>query len=359
MSTNILNLFIQKHHPGINIEEYGPIIPKQLIVQEEDISTRIDCELMAGICMSLMGDNIASIVDALNMYFRKNIKILPLVRTDKDHKKLQKEIKGNKNYKDGVFYPKGYFDDSVHWYYENSEGSFDGYSQMKQMDGGHQFCQGHAISLGYYENYRYTCEDIKEKDWFINGDMSGAYEDAYMDTMNNFRTLLPIMFQSIRKKELIGLINQLIKYQYIHKAYGGEDPRYYEMVKGSILNFLKLFIRKPAFVISKKNKNVPVIKQKGTTAKINKDLAGEITEYIINILTQEWAIKYMATGYYIDYDKLDYNPLDDDEFEDEDSDFEDEDSDFEDEDSDFEDEDSDFEDEDNVFEDEDSEFEDI
>jgi hypothetical protein len=308
-SVKLLQLFNQKHYPEIAKEEHEPILPEELVVEKKDIPIRIECELMAGICMSLMGDNIVTIIQTLNKHFKKNIQILPLVRSEKEHNQIRKQIKTNKKYKDGAFYPKGYSDDNVHWYYENDEFAFDGYTQMKQMDGGHQFCQGHAIALAYYPTYRYTYQDVKNKEWFVKGDLLGAYKEAYVQIIDTFRTLLPIMFQTLSKKQLIQLINQLIKEQYIDKDDGGEDPRYYRIVHDRILSFLKLFIKKPSLVISKKNDCIPIIKQKGTGCKIKGELAEELTKHILKRLTQKWAIKYMSVGYYVDYDKIDYDPF--------------------------------------------------
>ena len=313
-STDILGIFNKKHHPEITMEEYDPILPEELIVSKEDIPIRIECEIMAGLCMSLMGDNIETTINALNKHFNKNVKILSLVRDKKEHIKLKKHIKTNKKYKDGVLYPKGYFNDNVHWYYGIKNLSFDGYTQMKQMDGGHQFCQGHAIALAYLPEYRYTYDAVKDKKWFMEDNLLGAYREAYIDIMDHFNTLLPIIFRSFSKKQLIHIINQLIKDQYIDKDDGGEDPRYYKMVHDSILEFLKLFIKKPALTKSKKNNYIPVIKQKGTNAKLKEDMSKKITNYIVNILTQEWAMKYMSVGYYVDYDKINYNPFAEDEY---------------------------------------------
>ena len=43
-------------------------------------------------------------------------------------------------------------------------------------------------------------------------------------------------------------------------------------------------------------------------------MSKKITNYIVNILTQEWAMKYMSVGYYVDYDKINYNPFAEDEY---------------------------------------------
>lgn len=303
-SYDILGAFHQKHNPEIIKEEHDPILPKTpLVVRKEDITTRIKCELMAGICMSLMGDNIEKIVEALNMYFGKNVKILPLIETDEQYEEQKHTFK---NYKDGVLYPKGYTSDSVHWYYENADGKFDGYTQMKQMDGGHQFCQGHAIAFAYYPEYRYTYEEVKEKKWFVNNDLLGAYEEAYIDILHIFKEILPIMLNSISKLLFVKLINKLLTEQFEDEYDGGEDPRYFKIIQKKILKFVELFIENPKLTISKKTNYIPQINYKQITEadKFEEEESVEITNFILDKLSQEWAIQYMSGGYYDDYDKI-------------------------------------------------------
>lgn len=297
-------MFHQKHNPEIVKEEHEPILPKTpLVVKKEDIPTRIECELMAGICMSLMGDNIEKIVDALNTHFGKTVKILPLIETDEQYEEQKHTFK---NYKDGVLYPKGYTSDSVHWYYENAEGKFDGYTQMKQLDGGHQFCQGHAIAFAYYPEYRYTYEEVKEKEWFVNNDLLGAYEEAYIDILHIFKDILPIMLSSISKSLLVKLINVLLTEQFTDEYDGGEDPRYFKIIQKHILKFLEVFIENPKLTISKKTYYIPQIKYKQRTEpyKFDEEESVAITTFILDKLSQEWAIQYMSGGYYDDYDKI-------------------------------------------------------
>ena len=302
-SYNILGAFHQKHNPEIVKEEHEPILPEELVVEKKNIPIRIECELMAGICMSLMGDNIEKIVDALNIHFGKNVKILPLIETDEQYKEQKHTFK---NYKDGVLYPKGYTSDSVHWYYENAEGKFDGYTQMKQLDGGHQFCQGHAIAFAYYPEYRYAYEEVKEKEWFVNNDLLGAYEEAYIDILHIFKDILPIMLSSISKSLLVKLINVLLTEQFADEYDGGEDPRYFKIIQKQILKFLEVFIENPKLTISKKTHYIPQIKYKQTTEtdKFEEEESVEITTFILDKLSQEWAIQYMSGGYYDDYDKI-------------------------------------------------------
>ena len=302
-SYNILGAFHQKHNPEIVKEEHDPILPKNpLVVRKEDIPIRIECELMAGICMSLMGDNIEKIVDALNTHFGKNVKIVPLIETDEQYEEQKHTFK---KYKDGVLYPKGYTSDSVHWYYENAEGKFDGYTQMKQLDGGHQFCQGHAIAFAYYPEYRYTYKEVKEKEWFVNNDLLGAYEEAYIDILQIFKKILPIMLNSISKSLLVKLINVLLTDQFADEYDGGEDPRYFKIIQKKILKFLEVFIENPKLTISKKTHYIPQIKYKKITEtdKFDEEESVEITTFILDKLSQDWAIQYMSGGYYDDYDK--------------------------------------------------------
>ena len=325
---NILGLFHQKHNPEIIKEEHDPILPRNpLVVERKDIPKRIECELIAGICMSLMGDNIEKIVDILNTHFGKNVKVLPLIETDEQYEEQKHTFK---NYKDGVLYPKGYTSDSVHWYYENADGRFDGYTQMKQLDGGHQFCQGHAIAFAYYPEYRYTYEEVKEKEWFVNNDLLGAYEEAYTDILLIFKEILPIVLKSISKSLLIKLINDLLTEQFADEYDGGEDPRYFKIIQKKILKFVKLVIKNPKLIISKKTNYIPQIKHKRTYETFEEDESMEITNFILDKLSQQWAIKYMSGGYYDDYDKVDMNLLEEDS-EDEQSDSGDEQSESEDE----------------------------
>ena len=303
-SYNILGAFHQKHNPEIVKEEHDPILPEtSLVVRKEDIPTRIECELMAGICMSLMGDNIEKIVDALNTHFGKNVKILPLIETDEQYEEQKHTFK---NYKDGVLYPKGYTSDSVHWYYENADGKFDGYTQMKQLDGGHQFCQGHAIAFAYYPEYRYTYEEVKEKEWFVNNDLLGAYEEAYIDILQIFQKILPIMLRSISKTLFVKLINGLLTEQFADEFDGGEDPRYFKIIQKTTLQFIELFMENPKLTISKKTHYIPQIKYKNindATDKFDEAESEAIVCFILEKLCQEWAIQYMSGGYYDDYDK--------------------------------------------------------
>jgi len=320
---NILEMFHQTHNPEIVKEEHDPILPKTpRVVGKKDIPTRIECELISGICMSLMGDNIETIVDTLNTHFKKNIKILPLIETNTQYEEQKHTFK---NYKDGVLYPKGYTSDSVHWYYENADGKFDGYTQMKQLDGGHQFCQGHAIAFAYYPEYRYKYEEVKDKDWFVNNDLLGAYEEAYIDILRIFKEILPIMLKSISKSLFVKLINELLTEQFADEFDGGEDPRYFKIIQNTILEFIELFIDNPKLTNSKKTNYIPQIKYKETTDKFDEVESGVISHSILDKLGQEWAIQYMSGGYYYDYDndKINKNPLelftgeDEDESEDE------------------------------------------
>ena len=114
---------------------------------------------------------------------------------------------------------------------QNAEGKFDGYTQMKQLDGGHQFCQGHAIAFAYYPEYRHTYEGVKEKEWFVNNDLLGAYEEAYIDILQIFKEILPIMLNSISKSILVKLINVLLTEQFADEYDGGEDPRYFKIIQ--------------------------------------------------------------------------------------------------------------------------------
>lgn len=300
---NILGLFNQKHHPEL-VEPHSPILPDELIVQEEDIPKRIKSEIMSGIIASLLGDNIDDVITILNQKFKKNINTYPLITSDNEYKQMKKIIK-NPEYADGVIYTKGYTPDSVHFYFEHKDGVYDGYTQIKQMNGGHQYCQGHALAFAYFPEYRQTFDSTKEKTWFQNGNLYGAYKEAYIELLNIFEEIIPLILQSFTKKKLIAIINQILKDQHCDTLDGGEYPCYYPLIKTHTIDFLKLLIKKPKIVCSRKNDGIPQIKQKGTTAKISQELANNITNYILTVSRTDWAIKYMSAGYYVDFDKVD------------------------------------------------------
>ena len=234
---NILGSYNKLHYPG-HEEQDSPILPEKDIVSEEDIPQRIESEIMFTIISILLGDNIHRVVDALNMLFNKNVHAFELITCENEYQEMKQKIKNNPKYKDGIVYAKGYTSDSVHFYYENESGIYDGYTQMKQLDGGHQYCQGHAIAFAYFPEYRDTYESVKDKTWFKKGHLTDAYKEAYIKLMDMFELILPVVLQSITKKDFLIILNQVLKDQHLDTFDGGEDPRYYKFIKNHMCELL-------------------------------------------------------------------------------------------------------------------------